>query len=67
LEINSNPDRLDLDDDYSRMAKELGVKISVSTDAHSVNSLQYIEYGIAQARRGWLEKDDVINTRSLNN
>ncbi len=65
LEINSNPDRLDLDDNYSRMAKELGVKISVSTDAHSTNSLQYMEYGIAQARRGWLEKDDVINTRSL--
>ena len=65
LEINSNPDRLDLDDNYSRMAKELGVKISISTDAHSVNSFPYIEYGLAQARRGWLEKEDVINTRSL--
>ncbi len=64
LEINSNPDRLDLNDDYARRAKEMGVKISVATDAHSVNSLQYIEYGIDQARRGWLEREDVINTRS---
>jgi DNA polymerase (family 10) len=63
LEINANPDRLDLNDDYARMAKEMGVRISVATDAHSVTSLQYIAYGIAQARRGWLEKEDVINTR----
>jgi DNA polymerase (family X) len=67
MEINCNPDRLDLNDDYARRAKELGVKISVATDAHSVNSLQYINLGIAQARRGWLQKEDVINTRSLNN
>lgn len=65
LEINANPDRLDLNDDYAHMAKELGVKISIATDAHSVNSLQNIEFGVAQARRGWLEKDDIINTRSL--
>jgi DNA polymerase (family X) len=66
LEINCNPDRLDLNDNYTRMAKELGCKISVATDAHSVHSLGYMEYGIAQARRGWLEKNDVINTRTLN-
>lgn len=65
LEINANPDRLDLNDDYARMAKELGVRISVATDAHSVNSLQFMEFGVTQARRGWLEKEDVINTRSL--
>jgi DNA polymerase (family X) len=65
LEINCNPDRLDLNDRYARMAKEAGVKISVSTDAHSVGNFEYMEYGIAQARRGWLEKDDVLNTRSL--
>ncbi len=65
LEINANPDRLDLNDDYARMAKEMGVRISVATDAHAVNSLQYMEFGIAQARRGWLEKNDVLNTRSL--
>ncbi len=65
LEINCNPDRLDLNDNYARMAREMGIKISVSTDAHSVNSLQYMKYGIAQARRGWLEKKDVLNTQSL--
>jgi DNA polymerase (family X) len=64
LEINCNPDRLDLNDRYTRMAKEAGVKIAVSTDAHSVGNFEYMEYGIAQARRGWLEKDDVLNTRS---
>jgi DNA polymerase (family X) len=64
LEINCNPDRLDLNDRYARMAKENGVKISISTDAHSVGNFEYMEYGIAQARRGWLEKDDVLNTRS---
>jgi DNA polymerase (family X) len=64
LEINCNPDRLDLNERYARMAKEAGVKISVSTDAHSVGNLEYMEFGIAQARRGWLEKDDVLNTRS---
>lgn len=65
LEINCNPDRLDLNDNYARMAKELGVKISIATDSHSVTSLQNMKYGIAQARRGWLEKEDVINTRPL--
>lgn len=63
LEINCNPDRLDLNDRYARMAKELGVKISVATDSHSIHSLQYMQYGIGQARRGWLEKEDVLNTR----
>ena len=65
LKISANPDRLVLNDDYARRAKKLGIRISIATDAHSVNSLQYMEYGIVQARRGWLEKEDVINTRSL--
>jgi DNA polymerase (family X) len=65
LEINCNPDRLDLNDRYARMAKDAGVRISISTDAHSTGNFDYLEYGIAQARRGWLEKDDVLNTRSL--
>jgi DNA polymerase (family X) len=64
LEINSNPDRLDLNDKYIKQAKEIGLKLAISTDAHSVDNLRYMKYGVAQARRGWLEKDDVINTRS---
>ena len=66
LEINANPDRLDLDDDNARMAKEIGLKLSISTDAHSTDNLNFMKYGVAQARRGWLEKDDVLNTRSWN-
>jgi len=64
LEINSFPDRLDLNDANARFAKETGLKLSISTDAHSKGHLEYIKYGVAQARRGWLEKDDVLNTHS---
>jgi len=64
LEINSNPDRLDLNDQFIRQAKEIGLKLSISTDAHSIDHLEYMKYGVAQARRGWLEKNDVINTCS---
>jgi DNA polymerase (family 10) len=64
LEINANPDRLDLNDDHARLAKEIGLKLSISTDAHSTDNLHVMKYGVAQARRGWLEKDDVLNTRS---
>ena len=63
LEINADPARLDLNDKNILMARELGLKLSVSTDAHSVSSLDNMEFGVAQARKGWLEKDDVINTR----
>lgn len=63
LEINASPDRLDLEDHYIRMAKEIGLKLSISTDAHATGQLDNMKYGIGQARRGWLEKDDVINTR----
>lgn len=65
VELNANPDRLDLTARYCKMAKNMGVKIAVSTDAHSVNDLDFMRFGIYQARRGWLEKDDVINTRKL--
>jgi len=65
LELNAQPDRLDLNDLHCRMAKESGVKIAVSTDAHSIRDLDLMEYGIGQARRGWLEADDVVNTRNL--
>ena len=64
LELNSQPDRLDLNDVHCRMAKELGLKVAISTDSHSSSSMGYIRYGIDQARRGWLEPDDVINTRT---
>ncbi len=63
LEINSNPDRLDLNDQYAKQAKEIGLKLTISTDAHYTGNLEYMKYGVAQARRGWLEKEDVINTR----
>jgi DNA polymerase (family X) len=65
LELNGNPNRLDLNDVYCKMAKEMGVTISVSTDAHSTSGLDNMRFGIGQARRGWLEKRDVINTRTL--
>lgn len=65
LEINAQPDRLDLDDIHAHAAKSKGVKVSLSTDAHSANAFQYIRFGIDQARRGWLTAEDVINTRSL--
>jgi len=62
LEINSFPDRLDLTDYHVKQAKEYGVRFFIDTDAHAPHHLHYIKYGIATARRGWLEKKDVINT-----
>lgn len=67
LELNSQPMRLDIKDIYCMMAKDLNVKIAISSDAHSIQELDYISFGINQARRGWLEADDVINTLSLIN
>jgi DNA polymerase (family 10) len=65
LELNAHPDRLDLDDVHCQMAKRMGLKIALSTDAHSLDDLALMRFGIGQARRGWLEPSDVINTRSL--
>lgn len=65
LEVNAQPDRLDLTDSYCKLAKEMGLKVAISTDAHSTGNLDYIRFGIGQARRGWLEADDVLNTRTL--
>ncbi|MCF7982986.1 MAG: DNA polymerase/3'-5' exonuclease PolX [Thiohalocapsa sp.] len=65
LELNAQPWRLDLNDADSRMAKQMGAKIATSTDAHSGANFDYMRFGIFQARRGWLEPDDVLNTRSL--
>jgi len=62
LEINSSPDRLDLRDLYIRRAKNTGVKMIINTDAHQKEQMNLMEYGIAQARRGWAEKEDIINT-----
>jgi len=62
MECNSYPDRLDLKDVYLRMCKERGVKVVISTDSHVASNLSFIRYGVVMARRGWLEKKDVINT-----
>ncbi|MEE9223376.1 MAG: PHP domain-containing protein, partial [Thermoplasmata archaeon] len=62
LEINCLPDRLDLNGPHVRMAKEAGAKISLGTDTHSTHNLQFIKFGVGMARRGWLEKEDVLNT-----
>ena len=65
MECNSYPDRLDLKDVYLRMCKERGVKVVISTDSHNTMNLAFIRYGVTVARRGWLEKKDVINTLAV--
>ncbi len=65
LEINSNPLRLDLVDKYVRIAKDKGAKIAINTDAHSPSQLDFMGYGVGIARRGWLEKKNVLNTQPL--
>lgn len=65
VELNAHPTRLDIDDHLCRLAKELGVKVSLGTDAHSIDGLQAMRFGIGQARRGWLEAGDVLNARPL--
>jgi DNA polymerase (family 10) len=62
MECNSYPDRLDLKEVYLRMCKDKGVKVVISTDSHNAGNLSFIRYGVTMARRGWLEKKDVINT-----
>ena len=61
LEINAFPERLDLADIYLQEAKERGAKFAINTDAHSTSQLDFVKFGIGVARRGWLEKQDVIN------
>jgi len=65
LEINSNPKRLDLNGFNIRRAKAQGVKMLINTDSHQKEQLNFMEYGIGQARRGWAEKEDIINTKSV--
>ncbi|ABO50162.1 PHP C-terminal domain protein [Desulforamulus reducens MI-1] len=65
LEINSSPDRLDINEVYARKARDMGVKISINTDAHDLRRLDEMVYGVAVARRAWLEPQDVINTLNI--
>jgi DNA polymerase (family 10) len=65
LEINASPDRLDLHDEYIHQGIEIGVRFAVNTDAHDVYYLDDIQYGVLQARRGWAERSDIINTLPL--
>ena len=62
LEINAHPSRLDLEDIYAKRAKEMGIPISINTDAHSEADLNMLHFGVATARRAWLTAEDVINT-----
>ncbi len=63
LEINSQPDRLDLRDANARLAGEAGLRLVISSDGHSANALRYVDLGVAQARRAWLTADQIVNTR----
>ncbi len=65
LEVNAQPVRLDLTDLHCKMAKDMGVKVAISTDAHRTTDLEFIRFGIGQARRGWLEPENILNTSSL--
>ncbi|HET9461366.1 MAG TPA: PHP domain-containing protein, partial [Gaiellaceae bacterium] len=64
LEVNSQADRLDMRDTHARLAGEAGVRIPITTDAHSIGALGFAELGVAQARRAWLTKEQILNTRS---
>ncbi|MDK1030322.1 MAG: PHP domain-containing protein, partial [Anaerolineae bacterium] len=64
LEINAHPKRLDLEDIYARRAKDMGIPISINTDAHSEGDFDLRHFGVATARRAWLTAEDVINTWS---
>jgi len=65
IEINAQPDRLDLDDVLARRARDRGVMLVIDSDAHSAGDLRYMRYGVDQARRAWVEKGDVLNTMPL--
>jgi len=65
IEVNGQPERLDLNEWHCKLAKEIGVKLVLSTDAHSTNELAFMSFAVDQARRGWLEPADILNTRGL--
>src|SRR5437764_15381139 len=64
LEINSQPDRMDLRDVHARAAQEAGLKLVIDSDGHELGAQDYVEFGVGIARRAWLSKDDVVNTRT---
>jgi DNA polymerase (family 10) len=64
LEINSQPDRLDLTDVHARLAREAGLKLVIDSDGHQLSALEYVELGVGQARRAWMTKADVVNTHT---
>ena len=64
IEINGNPNRRDLTESHARLAAEAGVKIVVNTDAHGTDTLSNMQYGLATARRAWLTKAEIANTRT---
>lgn len=65
LEINGQPSRMDLNDVHTHKAREMGCSFAISSDAHAVEQLEYVKYGVLTARRGWLEKKDVLNTKRV--
>jgi DNA polymerase (family 10) len=65
MEINAYPERLDLDDVSSRKAMEAGVVMSIGTDAHALNQMEFLPLGVSVARRGWLTANDVVNTKPV--
>jgi DNA polymerase (family X) len=65
LELNATPDRADLNGEWARKAKDLGARFTISSDAHSVKNFEFMQFGVGNARRGWLTADDVLNTRPL--
>lgn len=66
MEVNAYPERLDLNDIHCKLAKDMGVMLAISTDTHHYLQMDYMRFGVNNARRGWVEKKDVLNTRSLN-
>jgi DNA polymerase (family 10) len=65
LELNATPDRLDLNGEWARRARQAGARFTISSDAHAVTELDYMQFGIGSARRGWLTAEDVLNTRPV--
>jgi len=65
VEVNGDPHRLDMEPRWQREARRRGIRFVISTDAHSTTALQNFRYGVAMARRGWLRREEVLNTREL--
>ena len=65
LEVDASPERLDLQDEHIRLAIQRGCKLSIDSDAHDRSHLRFVKFGIAQARRGWAEANDIVNTLPL--